>query len=48
MIFLKRELEIIFLLQQRFGSKEIAKYLNLLPITVNYKLQVIYQKMGVN
>lgn len=46
--FSKRELEIIFLLQQRFGSKEIAKYLNLSPITVNHKLQVIYQKMGVN
>lgn len=46
--FSKRELEIIFLLQQRLGSKEIAKYLNLSPITVNHKLQVIYQKTGVN
>lgn len=46
--FTKRELDIIFWAQQRLSSKEIAKLLNISPRTVENKLSLIYEKVGVH
>lgn len=47
-LFTKRELDIIFWLQQRLTSKEIGKRLNLSYRTVNNKIQIIYEKVNVH
>lgn len=47
-LFSQRELDIIFFIQQRLSSKEIARRLKLSPKTVENKLQFIYQKVDVH
>jgi len=47
-LFTKRELDIIFWAQQRLGSKEISKQLNISSRTVSNILQSIYKKAGVH
>lgn len=47
-LFTKRELDIIFWLQQRLTSKEIARRLNISHRTVNNKVQIIYEKANVH
>lgn len=47
-LFTKRDLDIIFWVQQRLASKEIARKLNLSPRTIENKLQLIYEKANVH
>lgn len=47
-LFTKRELEIIFWAQQRLGTKEIAKRLNISTKTVEVHLMHIYNKADVH
>ncbi|MBT9432672.1 helix-turn-helix transcriptional regulator [Candidatus Sodalis endolongispinus] len=47
-LFTKRELEVIFWVQQRLSAKEIAKRLNISYKTVEIHLMNIYNKDGVH
>ncbi|HGJ5857596.1 LuxR C-terminal-related transcriptional regulator [Arsenophonus nasoniae] len=47
-LFSNRELDIVFLAQQKLNSKEIAKYLNIAIQTVEVHLKSIYKKVDVH
>lgn len=47
-LFTKRELDVIFLVQQRLNAKEIARRLNIGTRTVGNHLNIIYEKADVH
>jgi LuxR family maltose regulon positive regulatory protein len=47
-LFTNREIDVIALLAQRLGDKEIAAKLVLSPLTVKKHTQRLYRKLGVN
>jgi DNA-binding CsgD family transcriptional regulator len=47
-LFTDREWQILFFTMHRLSSKEIARRLNISRITVDNKLQIIYQKVDVH
>ncbi|MBK8050064.1 MAG: response regulator transcription factor [Anaerolineales bacterium] len=47
-LFSNREIDVLVLLAQRLGDKEIATQLTLSPLTVKKHTQRLYRKLGVD